>query len=580
MKSVVFEKSEILNLSECLSSIYIEVIDSLSSKSFAKNSLSQDFLKIVFRRPVISITHLFFERLIRLNKLTKNSTLNLAVPQKIFYKTPNSLEEINELIKTEEFNNSIISLLGEIWGIKKSKSEAIKVEYPSNLFTNHLFTTSKRKFSLANIMYVINRLLDRVVFFKRFPVIGGFANSEKAFYKHFFYTRYFKKVNDDWAWRPVDIDQKGREEIFNKINIKIKGVHKLLDKYKFSRKQKDLIIIFYFEFLKSLFPLQLIENLENNYYEAKKSLLPFSKKVIFLSSSPTMRTTFILGVAKDLGYKLVDVQHGGHYGYSKNNFFLLEGELLFYDEFITWGWKILPKHPLIKSIQTYPLPSPWLSERKIFWKALRIEKSKSFDILWMPDLIKRHVGEVQGPATSQRDFVDEISVNMINFIKIASKYNCKIYCKPYNSFSFYVMQKTYASMTNIGKNFFTCDDKFDKGLNYELLEKCKLVLWDQPGTGFLECIACGIPTMVLRFGPCFELEDWCIKDFLELEKVGVIHQKPESLLKEMQIFLKNPILWMNCSSRKSIVTKFSKKYALVDEKWWLLWRNYLRAYEK
>ena len=59
------------------------------------------------------------------------------------------------------------------------------------------------------------------------------------------------------------------------------------------------------------------------------------------------------------------------------------------------------------------------------------------------------------------------------------------------------MADTYKSIGMIGGDFFECSDRFDKGFNYDLLEKCSIVLWDQPSTGFMECITSGIPTMIL-----------------------------------------------------------------------------------
>ena len=142
------------------------------------------------------------------------------------------------------------------------------------------------------------------------------------------------------------------------------------------------------------------------------------------------------------------------------------------------------------------------------------------------------------------------------------------------------MADTYKIMQNIGGEFFECADKFDKGLSDSLLRKGKLFLWDQPGTGFLECLSGGIPTMLLWTRLFCEEEDWCRNDFRELEKAGIIHRTTQSLIKELKIFLSDPALWMNNSSRKVIINKFTNKYALTNDKWWLVWRDYLKKLKK
>ena len=129
-----------------------------------------------------------------------------------------------------------------------------------------------------------------------------------------------------------------------------------------------------------------------------------------------------------------------------------------------------------------------------------------------------------------------------------------------------------------GDNFKLCDN-YDKGLTFELLEKCNLVLFDQPSTGFFECVNCNIPTMVLV--PSFyEFEDWCINDFKLLEESGLLHYSSKSLIDEMEKFLLNPSAWMNNSQRKLIIKNFSTKYALTDNKWWVSWRIFLKQLKK
>ena len=162
---------------------------------------------------------------------------------------------------------------------------------------------------------------------------------------------------------------------------------------------------------------------------------------------------------------------------------------------------------------------------------------------------------------------------MIDFISKASNSKIKVYCKPFNPLTVHLMSETYKTMEIVGGDLFECSNRFDKGMSYELLEKCQIVLWDQPGTGFLECIACGIPTMVL-LASYYMTEEWTKDDFLDLEEVGVIHRESDVLINEVQSYLLSPSKWMDDPERKKVIKKFAQKYALSDEQWWKAWRSF------
>jgi putative transferase (TIGR04331 family) len=284
----------------------------------------------------------------------------------------------------------------------------------------------------------------------------------------------------------------------------------------------------------------------------------------------------MLCAAKTMKFRLINFQHGGHYGFLKDNSPALECEYPLSDQFITWGWKILPEHPAITHLAIKSLPSALLSERKNYWKSFLIFDDKPFDIVWMPCKTHRFTRAPQGISSNRYDVTIQYTLSMIDFLTKAVKFQIKVYCKPCDYASFVLIADTYKSMKNIGGKFFECADKFDKGLSDDLLKKGKLFLWDQPGTGFLECLACGIPTMILWTRLFCEEEDWCRKDFRELEKAGVVHRTSQGLINELRIFLSDPALWMNNSKRKLAVQSFTNKYALTDDQWWKTWRKYLR----
>ena len=315
--------------------------------------------------------------------------------------------------------------------------------------------------------------------------------------KQFFYFKYFKEVNEQWAQEPVTPDLRLRAEVFNETQLELNGINAFLSDNGFSDKQKQVITKLYFDFFRTSCPSQFLEGLQKNYQAAQKALTPFKVRAMLYSGANGTRSTFVIGAAKSMGFKIISEQHGGYYGYIEDFSTAMEVEYPECDQFLTWGWLKLPKHPAITQLQTHQLPSPWLSARKFYWKDLMIGGPKPYDILWFPSKMKLFTGAPQGASSIRRDVIDEFSISMIDLVTNAAKLKIKVFCKPYNPVTVYLMASTFKTMSEVGGEFFVCADRYDKGLTYELLNKCQLVLWDQPGTGFLECVSAGIPTLIL-----------------------------------------------------------------------------------
>jgi len=574
---VRLERPEILELSEHLSHFYIELIEKLSSNYSVRYGLPQDALRIILRTAIVPVSHCFFERLVRLNKIVHASKCKPTVGAQSLFSIPDTIEEFQERISTPQFNQSVISLLAEVWGLKIIDIHQIAEQNPAQptTFKNNLFRIDQSKFSLSSILSGVSRYIKWLPPLGRFPALT-FANMTGALHKRFFYLMNFKQLDEGWKQEHVKADLFLRESMLNESQLTLNVINNVLSIYDFSEKQKSIITKLFFKFLRASIPLQFLEAFQNNYNAAEKVLAPFKVRALMYSSAGGTRSSFVVGVAKTLGFKIINAQHGGHYGYIEDLSKILEIEWPMSDIFLTWGWTRLPRHAAIMQMQTHPLPSPWLSERKMYWKDLVIEGNKKFDILWMPNMMKPFIGAPSGVGTIRLDVFDEFSTSMIDIVRNAARAKINIYCKPYNPISLDLMAAAYDQMRHIGGEFFVCADRFDKGLTYELLNKCRLVLWDQPGSGFLECIACNIPTMVLWPRIYCEEEDWCIDDFNYLEEVGLIHRTPKSLINETQNFLLDPLAWMNDLQRKLAVQSFANKYALTYDKWWKTWRTYLK----
>jgi hypothetical protein len=185
---VVLEKCEILDLSEHLSHLYIELTEKLSSVYSAKYDLPQDALKIILRTAIVRITHCFFERLIRVNKIVNASLFKPFVTVLASFPIPNTIEESHSWVtSSQKFNQSVISLLSEVWGLEKLAGNQVDelVFAEQARFQNDLFKISKNNYTLAKILIRTSQYTKWMPVFGRLPVLN-FANSTSPLHKRFF----------------------------------------------------------------------------------------------------------------------------------------------------------------------------------------------------------------------------------------------------------------------------------------------------------------------------------------------------------------------------------------------------------
>ena len=156
-----------------------------------------------------------------------------------------------------------------------------------------------------------------------------------------------------------------------------------------------------------------------------------------------------------------------------------------------------------------------------------------------------------------------------------NKNNMNANIKFYNKVSKSFIKKNLDQLKKKYKNTFYFQDHFNKGLTLELVNSGNVILLDQPGTTFLECLNFGIPTMVYwKRGFCKPSKD-SAQIFNQLKKVGIIHDNTETLIESYKEFKSNHNYWLNYKERKDVINKFCKKYADTDFNWPKLWKNYI-----
>ncbi len=572
---VILSQEEVLELSHIYSNLYEIYISRLSVKLVEEFGLTKSVASILVRRALVPLLHCFLDRLIRVKKAIDIVPGQLTIPKQALFPSLDTVEEFQQCaVDNPVFNQSITGFIGGIWQLPKSESVPDRPIYKSQVdFKNNLSQLYKRTFSVI-IKKILLRFLNRLPL-SRFPALT-MANAQETLIDHGFYTRFFEDVSPKW-----ELDAKPKNIIFRKklLSKKFVDSKELNDFFNLNglnESEKNNAIVLLSEFLQIYYPSTLLESISNNLSHALYSLQGFENKKVLMTSGRCTRSEYVIAAAKQKGFFVVDYQHGGHYGYFEDVSVINELEYYGIDQFVSWGWTKLSKSIPNKKMLVTPLPSPWLTGRKRYWRRLDVNRSKQYDILLMPNMVKRFTGAPQGASSSRIDLIKEMSSFLLSIVRQSSENGVNLLHKPYNTTTIGLLRNTLKEMKVIGGSLYSCEKQLDKGLTYELLQRCHVVVWDQPGTGFLECLSSGIPTMIYWPRTYCREEKWVQADFKELEFNGVVHRDVSSLVGEILKFKQSPELWMKNQERILVINRFCHKFAWVSDDWPNQWKSYLK----
>jgi putative transferase (TIGR04331 family) len=219
--------------------------------------------------------------------------------------------------------------------------------------------------------------------------------------------------------------------------------------------------------------------------------------------------------------------------------------------------------------------SPWLSERKKYWKDLKYKSNNKFDILLSPTrLIK-----FQSQPRSDINGVDDVfnnSRNLINMVDILTNSGLSILYKTPSISSLESYRESIKIMHENANGKFEIVKNIDKGLTLELLNNVGMVVWDVLGTGFLECISCKIPT-ILYISNYLVFEDFIVPYLSELEDVQIIHRDPSTMVKAVESFNRNPYDWMTNTRRVYAVNRFVEMFCNTSPNWKSEFLSYIKS---
>ena len=210
---------------------------------------------------------------------------------------------------------------------------------------------------------------------------------QSSFYSKGWYLYFLKNLDYDFKSNNVNINHTKRKTFFSSV-LPVSFFNKFIIKFNLKGLSPDFVHKVFHDFFISSFPISFFENFQDNFNEASLRLMYTKKKIILCSGDYSTRSIFLNCAAKNKKFKIIKIQHGGYEGYSNYLPRYNEIEYATADYFLSWGWKEIVGKKKNQKIKVIPMPSPWLSDRKLYFAETNQNfNSKKYDILFMPSKI-------------------------------------------------------------------------------------------------------------------------------------------------------------------------------------------------
>jgi hypothetical protein len=570
---VVLSEQCQLGLFKFSSKLYPNLIDIVGKNIKGKFECSPAVIDAITHHTIINLLHVFFDTTIRIGIAVNTSQDTLCVIKTGNLEYPSSIENFSINAQLDEnFHQSLIYFISSIWNIKEThqnsfyyKSEEFNrpsfINHMSRLYPRNIFRASLQRIK-AITFYLAGKLFNPNMYTLSLSYLSNPFLSKGMF------VRNFKKINVDFNIADSNRDESIRREIFNKELLDNLDLEWIFNKINLTSNEKDNYKRKLVEYLSFFYPLRSLEMLPKIVDLLNPQIEQYTKGIFLTGTSVNTNSCYLSALLKDRGFKLVRLQHGGYVGYYKFGYrknYMWTTEFTLCDYFLTWGWSNQHNKLDKENLKFIPFVSPWISERKKYWGYYKTYKNKNyeFDVLIMPTKLSKitPMGWICA--------IDEISFrpkSLINIVKQLEKNSITMLYKSPGLVSESSYLKSIDKMIEVGKEKFTILENIDKGLNINLVKRVSVILWDAVGMGFLECIACGLPTMV------FLEDDSSIDDDMknilhEAKMIGIIHADITSLTNEILIYKQCPEDWMNNLDRVSIIHKLTSLYCNTNNNW-------------
>ena len=583
LSSVPFGWERQYELAGLYSRFYKGVSDALAVKLAKRFELHPGAAAVLAREAVVPLGYLYLDRLLRLDALLASDPAALwavaETPPRFPF--PSRVERLQVLANTsDELARFITRHQARLWGIEPMPGPEIFVPPPPVRVVNRNFNPSTFAQKVARVFRIAYRRLTGPS--RPLPVLS-MGYSTDAFKNAGFYSTWFVGISGKTELLDAAPDAEIRKWLVGALSEAVRQpMDEFLQAAGFPR-SKDLkleVADQFVEFAVQAYPSSILEGARENVVRGAEVLKRHSPGPLIVGERGDLESAVLIAAAKTIAMTSIDIQHGGHIGYLADQTVTLEMEEYICDRFISWGWSRYPDYPPHPAPPLDPLPNPWLSERKKYWArhvAARREKSMPYDFVLFSNRIHRYPTAPSGAYQLTLEYLEAQGKSLVELVRESKARDFSILHKPYSKATVALMPETLAEMARAGGDRYVCVDEIQKGLSPELIAKARFVLWDQPGTGFLECLTAGIPTMCYWPRIYNREEPGAARQFAELSKVGIVHDSAQSLLEAAsRSRLDGLDVWMRLPSRKEVVNRFVQNYARVDDSWSSAWTAYLR----
>ncbi|GEM_PF-1936362 len=582
---VALSNLEIIAQSKRYAGLYVAVIDAIADRHVRAAGIEKAAAQALARVGTVPLLHFILDRALRLDRML-NAEPACAVVATEDHERADSIDRFCELAgKSAQFNQAAIAEIAKCWQAPLTtaaespaqQKQGLSVNAPG--FVNHLFffaNAGKWRSLRHRARLRWSTLTGRI------PATNMLNTQPVLLDQKIYGYRKLAHLAHRIDYTAMPANQGLREEVLvaalhscTPAIVEFLRAAGLQDN---ARQQAlcRLVGIFFY----THYPSTLLEAAAENLRKSTAQLLPYrGLPVISANLGFHTQAAYLVAGARMLNMPVIGMQHGGHYGYSEEHTGAYEGEYACCDGFITWGWSRLPEHPALTRQKAIALPCPWLSVRRQQWGKLlsaqdRLPHGKPFDVLLMPNKVYPFPPAPSGSHATV-NHLPAFAQELRSLVHALSSAGLKVLHKPYNPITTQLLSDTFQSLEEISNGLYRNASTLDKGLTPELLRQCGMVVWDQPGTGFLECLTAGIPNMVL-WSRLFNAEpDWACAIFVQLEEVGVVHRDPATLAAEVLRFKSDPAAWMTDRRRIQVVEKFCREYARVSDDWTEDWHKFI-----
>lgn len=565
------------------SRFYKGVSDALAVKLADRLDLNSGTASVLAREAVVPLGYLYLDRLLRLDALlASDSTVPWTVAVAPHYEFPARVEQLQVLANTsDELARFITRHQARLWEIEAVQGPEIATSAPPARIANRNFNASTFAQKVARVFLIAYRRLTGPS--KPLPVLS-MGYSTDAFKNAGFYSTWLVSIQGRTEFLDPVPDTQIRKWLEGALSEVVRQpMDEFLRAAGFprSRALKREVADNFVEFAVQAYPSSILEAARENVERGAEVLRKHMPGPLIVGERGDLESAILIAATKAVGMKAVNFQHGGHVGYLADQAVTLEMEEYICDRFISWGWSRYPDYPPHPAPPLDPLPNPWLSERKKYWSkhvAARREADMRYDFVLFSNRIHRYPTAPSGAYQLTREYLDAHSKSLVELVREAKARGFSILHKPYNKATAALMQTALAAMAQAGGDHYVCLDVLHKGLTPELIAKARFVLWDQPGTGFLECLSAGIPTMCCWPRIYNREEPAAAPIFTDMEQEGLVHGSAQSLLEQAAAVRKSGLAtWMQKSSRRAAIDRFVSNYAKVSYSWAGDWTVYLRG---